>query len=149
MNVSPGPRGLWPQTAERRPRQSMYINHKFEMNEVYKLSRRESKPLMGRPNVLSYSGRVLPIPLTFGINLGKGPPKVKRMPNLKRGKKINGVPVITPSPAKRQTKKDAYTGFPRQRMLFEHYSHDKRIDKRKQEWYLIPFMNYGHKKRLF
>jgi hypothetical protein len=46
------------------------------MDTVYRLSRREAKPLMGRPNVLSYSK---PRTLTFGINLGIPTPCVIKL----------------------------------------------------------------------
>lgn len=118
------------------------------MDKVNKLSRREAKPLMGRPNVLSNYERQ-PTPLIFGINLGFSP-KIKKIKTLNRGgKTINNMPVITPSPQNKRPHKETHNSFPRQQRLFSEYAKQKRNRQRTNDSYLQPFLNLGHKRRLF
>lgn len=93
MNAAPGPGGLWPQTAERRPRHSISATHNFTMDQVIKLSRREAKPFMGSPNKIRSKSKQNandPLDDLMGEYLAH--------PRQNGGMIFNGIPGVTPSP---------------------------------------------------
>lgn len=118
MNVSPGPGGLWPQTAERRPRHSISETHNFAMDQVIKLSRREAKPFMGKPNVIRSHRKPIQQPL-YGL-LGE----LLRPPRLGGGHRINSIPMVTPSPKKKGRRRKKTLGQ-KQRELYSNLTTNK------------------------